>query len=179
MCNVLYRHADRAAQFELQVKFYPPLPRFHMKEDITRYLLSLQLRQDLLASKLPCSYLTLAILSAYIVQAELGDYEAQVHAGGPAQVERSGATLRGAQAQAQAPDIEYLKSMPLVPPALLTQEFLVRVAELHRSLGGMVPEEADLAFLDNAYKLSLYGVDFHHVRHRACACACRSCAAFL
>ena len=136
-----------------------------MKEDITRYLLSLQLRQDLLASKLPCSYLALAILCAYIAQAELGDYEAQTHAGGSgAQVEHSGATLRSGQAPTQAPDIEYLKSMPLVPPALLTQEFLVRVAELHRSLGGMLPEEADLAFLDNAHKLSLYGVDFHHVR---------------
>ncbi len=51
--------------------------------------------------------------------------------------------------------------MPLVAPALLSAELLTRIAELHRSLGGLSPEEADLGFLENAYKLALYGVDFH------------------
>lgn len=41
----------------------------------------LQVRQDILTGKLPCSFVTHALLGSYMVQAEVGDYDAKEHAG--------------------------------------------------------------------------------------------------
>lgn len=60
--------------FNFQVKFYPPEPSV-LQEELTRYLLTLQLRHDIMDDSLPCTFVTLALLGAYTVQAELGDYD--------------------------------------------------------------------------------------------------------
>lgn len=39
----------------------------------------LQLRDDILSGRLPCSFVTHALLGSYTVQAELGDYEPEEH----------------------------------------------------------------------------------------------------
>lgn len=44
-----------------------------------RYYLCLQLRDDILSGRLPCSFVTHALLGSYTVQAELGDYEPEEH----------------------------------------------------------------------------------------------------
>ena len=42
---------------------------------IFRYFFCLQIKQDLLAGRLPCSFYTGALLASYAVQAEVGDYD--------------------------------------------------------------------------------------------------------
>lgn len=44
-----------------------------------RYYLCLQLRDDILSGRLPCSFVTHALLGSYTVQAELGDYDPEEH----------------------------------------------------------------------------------------------------
>lgn len=48
---------------------------------ISRYYLCLQLRADIITGRLPCSFVTHALLGSYAVQAELGDYDAEEHVG--------------------------------------------------------------------------------------------------
>ena len=60
--------------FSFEVKFYPPEPSV-LQEEITRYLLTLQLRHDIMDGKLPCTYVTHALLGSFTVQAEIGDYD--------------------------------------------------------------------------------------------------------
>lgn len=63
-------------KFSFEVKFYPPDPS-QLQEDITRYQLCLQIRNDILSGRLPCSFVTHALLGSYLVQSELGDYDSE------------------------------------------------------------------------------------------------------
>lgn len=45
----------------------------------SRYYLCLQLRNDILSGRLPCSFVTHALLGSYTVQAELGDFDQDDH----------------------------------------------------------------------------------------------------
>lgn len=47
---------------------------------LIRYFLCLQLRQDIASGRLPCSFVTHALLGSYTLQAELGDYDPEEHA---------------------------------------------------------------------------------------------------
>lgn len=44
-----------------------------------RYYLCLQLRDDILSGRLPCSFVTHALLGSYTIQTELGDYDQDDH----------------------------------------------------------------------------------------------------
>ncbi|KAJ8931592.1 hypothetical protein NQ314_015454, partial [Rhamnusium bicolor] len=118
----------------LKVKFYPPDPA-QLQEDITRYQLCLQIRNDILNNRLPCSFVTHALLGSYLVQSELGDYD-------PDTMGR-----------------HYLKDFKFAPNQ--TQDLEDKVLELHRTHKGQTPAEAELHYLENAKKLAMYGVDFH------------------
>ena len=72
-----------------------------------RYYLCLQLRQDIVAGRLPCSFATLALLGSYTIQSELGDYDPELH---------------GA---------DYVSDFKLAPNQ--TKELEEKVMELHKS----------------------------------------------
>ncbi|XP_039195076.1 band 4.1-like protein 3 isoform X11 [Crotalus tigris] len=123
--------------FSFNVKFYPPDPA-QLSEDITRYYLCLQLRDDIVSGRLPCSFVTLALLGSYTVQSELGDYDPDEYGS------------------------DYVNEFRFAPNH--TKELEDKVIELHKSHRGMTPAEAEMHFLENAKKLSMYGVDLHHAK---------------
>ncbi|KAG9479028.1 hypothetical protein GDO78_012613 [Eleutherodactylus coqui] len=123
--------------FSFNVKFYPPDPS-QLSEDITRYYLCLQLRDDIVSGRLPCSFVTLALLGSYTVQSELGDYDPEEYGS------------------------DYVSEFRFAPNQ--TKELEDKVVELHKSYRGMTPAEAEMHFLENAKKLSMYGVDLHHAK---------------
>uniref|UniRef100_T1PNY5 Moesin/ezrin/radixin homolog 1 n=1 Tax=Musca domestica TaxID=7370 RepID=T1PNY5_MUSDO len=120
---------------QFAVKFYPPEPS-QLQEDITRYHLCLQVRNDILEGRLPCTFVTHALLGSYLVQSEMGDYDAK-----------------------EMPDRSYLKDFKIAPNQ--TIELEDKVMDLHKTHRGQPPAEAELHYLENAKKLAMYGVDLH------------------
>ncbi|XP_028622281.1 band 4.1-like protein 2 isoform X3 [Grammomys surdaster] len=123
--------------FTFNVKFYPPDPS-QLTEDITRYFLCLQLRQDIASGRLPCSFVTHALLGSYTLQAEHGDYDPEEY---------------------ESIDLGDFQFAPVH-----TKELEEKVAELHKTHRGLSPAQADSQFLENAKRLSMYGVDLHHAK---------------
>ncbi|XP_041439934.1 protein 4.1-like isoform X5 [Xenopus laevis] len=124
-------------EFTFNVKFYPPDPA-QLSEDITRYYMCLQLRKDICSGRLPCSFATLALLGSYTVQSEVGDYEEDLHG------------------------VDYVSEFKLSPNQ--TKDLEEKVVELHKSYRSMTPAQADLEFLENAKKLTMYGIDIHQAK---------------
>ncbi|XP_030623232.1 band 4.1-like protein 3a [Chanos chanos] len=123
--------------FSFNVKFYPPDPA-QLSEDITRYYLCLQLRDDVVSGRLPCSFATQTVLGSYTVQSELGDYDPDEYG------------------------TDYVSEFRFAPHQ--TKELEEKVMSLHKNYKGMTPAEAEMHFLENVKKLSMYGVDLHHAK---------------
>lgn len=136
------KSGSSSGKLYFEVKFYPPDP-VQLHEDITRYLICLQVRRDILSGRLPCSFVTHALLGSYMVQSELGDYDQDIH----------------------GTDCGYLSELQLAPEQ--SHELEMKVAELHQQHKGQTSAEADLHYLENARKLAMYGVDLHQAKDSA------------
>ncbi|CAK1602036.1 unnamed protein product [Parnassius mnemosyne] len=122
--------------FYFGVKFYAADP-CKLLEEITRYQLFLQLKQDVLRGRLPVSFDLAAELAAYVLQSELGDYDPRRHGPG------------------------YVSEFRLLSHQ--TPELESRAVEIHRTLTGISPAQAELSYLDKVKWLDMYGVDLHPV----------------
>uniref|UniRef100_A0A8C8JSP5 FERM domain-containing protein 5 n=1 Tax=Oncorhynchus tshawytscha TaxID=74940 RepID=A0A8C8JSP5_ONCTS len=119
----------------LRVKFYPPDPAA-LKEEITRYLVFLQIKRDLYHGRLLCKTSDAAMLAAYILQAEVGDYDPGKHPEG------------------------YSSKFQFFPKH--SEKLERRISDIHKTeLIGQTPEESELNFLQKAQELETYGVDPH------------------
>ncbi|XP_062860632.1 FERM domain-containing protein 5 isoform X3 [Trichomycterus rosablanca] len=119
----------------LRVKFYPPEPA-SLREEITRYLVFLQIKRDLYHGRLLCKTSDAAILAAYILQAEIGDYDPGKHPEG------------------------YSSKFQFFPKH--SEKLERRIAEIHKTeLMGQTPETSERNFLQKAQMLETYGVDPH------------------
>lgn len=122
------------------VKYYPPNPAVMLKEEITRYLLFLQLRTDINAGRMPCSFVTQALLGSYAAQSQIGDYDEGEYGEG----------------------IGHLKGILFVQNQ--NEELLEKIAELHQTHRGDSPGAAELAYLENAKNVAMYGVHMYPVK---------------
>uniref|UniRef100_A0A8C6HMW1 FERM domain-containing protein 5 n=2 Tax=Mus spicilegus TaxID=10103 RepID=A0A8C6HMW1_MUSSI len=118
-----------------RVKFYPADPAA-LKEEITRYLVFLQIKRDLYHGRLLCKTSDAALLAAYILQAEIGDYDPGKHPEG------------------------YSSKFQFFPKH--SEKLEKKIAEIHKSeLSGQTPATSELNFLRKAQTLETYGVDPH------------------
>ena len=138
--KLILRQVTSASQlfFKFSVKFYTPDPTL-LEDEYTRYLYALQIKRDLASGQLPCNANTAALLSSYIAQAEMGDWQEEFG--------DSHAYLSGYRFVVQQ-----------------TDDFLRKVAQYHRTHVGMPPREADFHLLDTARKVEMYGVRLHAAR---------------
>ncbi|CAL8246850.1 unnamed protein product [Lota lota] len=119
----------------LRVKFYPPDPAA-LKEEITRYLVFLQIKRDLYHGRLLCKTSDAALLAAYILQAEIGDYDPGKHPEG------------------------YSSKFQFFPKH--SERLERRISDIHKTeLIGQSPDTSELNFLQKAQMLETYGIDPH------------------
>nr|XP_037865851.1 FERM domain-containing protein 5 isoform X11 [Chlorocebus sabaeus] len=118
-----------------QLRFYPADPAA-LKEEITRYLVFLQIKRDLYHGRLLCKTSDAALLAAYILQAEIGDYDSGKHPEG------------------------YSSKFQFFPKH--SEKLERKIAEIHKTeLSGQTPATSELNFLRKAQTLETYGVDPH------------------
>ncbi|KAM6151042.1 FERM domain-containing protein 7 isoform 1-T1 [Rhynchocyon petersi] len=112
-----------------QVKMDPG----HLREELTRYLFTLQIKKDLALGRLPCSDNCTALMVSHILQSELGDFHEE--------------TDRKHLAQTRyLPNQDSLES---------------KILHFHQKHIGRNPAESDILLLDIARKLDMYGIRPH------------------
>ncbi|KAJ7310399.1 hypothetical protein JRQ81_007313 [Phrynocephalus forsythii] len=118
--------------FKFMVKFFPVDPS-HLKEELTRYLFTLQIKKDLACGRLPCSDNSSALMVAHLLQSALGDFHEDT-------------------------DRKHLETHKY----FANQDCLMnKIMHYHKKHGGKTPAESDVHLLDIARKLEMYGIRPH------------------
>ncbi|XP_039179446.1 FERM domain-containing protein 3 isoform X2 [Crotalus tigris] len=118
-----------------RVKFYPHEP-LKIKEELTRYLLYLQIKRDIFHGRLLCGFSDAAYLGACIIQAELGDSDSDEHVD------------------------NYVSEFKIFPKQ--SQKLERKIGEIHKNeFRGQSPAVAEFNLLLRAHSLETYGVDPH------------------
>ncbi|XP_060612049.2 FERM domain-containing protein 7 isoform X1 [Anolis sagrei] len=118
--------------FKFMVKFFPVDPA-HLKEELTRYLFTLQIKKDLACGSLPCSDNSLALMVSHLLQSTLGDFHEET-------------------------DWKHLETHKYFANQDCLTDKIMRYHKKHR---GKTPGESDIQLLDIARKLEMYGIRPH------------------
>ena len=144
---------NKSARFHVSVRYYPQHPDVVLKDDGTRNLFCLQIKEKLLRGELGCDVETHAYLDGLLAQVYLGDFNPSVHKPG---------YLRS------------VKEFDLVAPSRLNSDadpteivYLRRVGYYHRSNIGISSSEAQILYLKKAKTLSSYGYVVHTVSDKS------------
>ncbi|CAH8551569.1 unnamed protein product [Schistosoma bovis] len=128
--------------FSLKVKFFASDPH-NLHDEYTRYLVVLQLREDIHKGKLVCNDLQLAAeLAALLLQGEFGDYDAKQHT--PV----------------------FVSTFRFLPEEKQTEEFELSVLDKYKALAGrnLTPAASESIYLEKVCLLPDYGVEMHTVK---------------
>ncbi|XP_047142162.1 tyrosine-protein phosphatase non-receptor type 13 isoform X1 [Hydra vulgaris] len=114
-----------------------------LQEQQTRHQYYLQLRKDVLENSIRIHEDTSMVLASYALQAELGDYDRNIHG------------------------IDYFVPQHYLPARAIAKLVIPYIKNtlpaMHQSLRGLSEDQAEIEFLKEAQKLSEYGILFHRV----------------
>uniref|UniRef100_A0AC35UAU6 FERM domain-containing protein n=1 Tax=Rhabditophanes sp. KR3021 TaxID=114890 RepID=A0AC35UAU6_9BILA len=117
--------------FYFEVRFYMQEPS-QLVDDLTKYLVYLQVRNDIHSKRLPVTFATQALLASFVIQDVEGDFKETLD-------------YEKALLQAKVSDV-------------ISSEFASKVKELHKQHKGLNNIEAEVAYLNVAKSLNMYGM---------------------
>ena len=130
------------ATLYFRVKFYVTDPS-RLKEEFTRYQVYMQVKKDITEGRLSAPLSTICLLSSYVVQSTLGDYDQDCAPG------------------YLTPFYDLRKHSQNSDDDIPDDEMDRRITELHKLHKNQSPGEAEMNFLEHAKRLEMYGIALH------------------
>ncbi|KAA0186771.1 FERM domain-containing protein 3 [Fasciolopsis buskii] len=190
----VYKQMKGCKNFHLsfRVKHYPSDPISDLKQDLTRYLLYLQIRRDLAQGRLLCPPNVVGRIGALVAQAELGDAPESDSTANMSELAETASTpndTSGGEATIYSPNtttdtsepksisttpesVEKAEKIPQTNNYLHNLKIIVKqtpkveaeIMKEHKILRGITAQEAETELLSRASQLVTYGIDPFTVR---------------